>query len=58
MEKQITDLKSSHFNVGGESGAKSTANTCYGSFGRHSPDHTIKKGMGMGTHFVLGSDNN
>jgi len=57
MNHLIGDLKSSHFNVGGESGAKYPSNTCYGSFGRHSPDHTVPKGMGMGTHFVLGSDN-
>ena len=53
----IKDLKSSHFTAGGESGARMPTNTCYGGFGRHSPDSTVKKGMGLGTNFVLGSDN-
>jgi hypothetical protein len=57
MDHLIGDLKSSHLNVGKESGARYPSNTCYGSFGRHSPDHTVQKGMGMSTHFVLGSDN-
>ena len=57
MDHLIGDLKSSHFNVGKESGARYPSNTCYGGFGQVSPEKIVQKGMGMGTHFVLGSDN-
>lgn len=57
MDHLIDDLKSSHFNVGKEGGARYPSNTCYGSFGKTSPDKIVQKGMSMGTHFVLGSDN-
>lgn len=59
MDGLMADLKSSHFQVGGENGGGGTTNTHYGQgHAVHARTESyIKKGAGQHTNFIIGSDN-